>query len=325
MSDLFTSIKQQVAGKGIRIVLPEGKDERIVGAASALAKEGAVTPILLGQKDEIEEAAKKAGVSVAGIEVKTPETDPLFDELVEAFVERRKGKATEEDARKMLKDPNYFGTMLVYTGKADGLVSGAIHSTGDTVRPALQIIKTKPGISKVAGAMIMVRDTERYLFSDVAINIAPEAADLAENAVVSAETAQIFGIDPRVAMLSFSTKGSAKSAETEKVIEATKLAKEKAPELTLDGEFQFDAAFVPTVAAQKAPDSVLKGDANVFIFPSLEAGNIGYKIAQRLGKFEAVGPILQGLNAPVNDLSRGCNTQDVYNLSLITAAQAVNK
>ncbi|EUJ60315.1 phosphate acetyltransferase [Listeria fleischmannii] len=325
MSDLFTSIKQQVAGKGIRIVLPEGKDERIVGAASALAKEGAVTPILLGQKDEIEEAAKKAGVSVDGIEVKTPETDPLFDELVEAFVERRKGKATEEDARKMLKDPNYFGTMLVYTGKADGLVSGAIHSTGDTVRPALQIIKTKPGISKVAGAMIMVRDAERYLFSDVAINIAPEAADLAENAVVSAETAQIFGIEPRVAMLSFSTKGSAKSAETEKVIEATKLAKEKAPELTLDGEFQFDAAFVPTVAAQKAPDSVLKGDANVFIFPSLEAGNIGYKIAQRLGKFEAVGPILQGLNAPVNDLSRGCNTQDVYNLSLITAAQAVNK
>lgn len=325
MSDLFTSIKQQVAGKGIRIVLPEGKDERIVGAASALAKEGAVTPILLGQKDEIEEAAKKAGVSVASIEVKTPETDPLFDELVEAFVERRKGKATEEDARKMLKDPNYFGTMLVYTGKADGLVSGAIHSTGDTVRPALQIIKTKPGISKVAGAMIMVRDAERYLFSDVAINIAPEAADLAENAVVSAETAQIFGIEPRVAMLSFSTKGSAKSAETEKVIEATKLAKEKAPELTLDGEFQFDAAFVPTVAAQKAPDSVLKGDANVFIFPSLEAGNIGYKIAQRLGKFEAVGPILQGLNAPVNDLSRGCNTQDVYNLSLITAAQAVNK
>ncbi|EIA19685.1 phosphate acetyltransferase [Listeria fleischmannii] len=325
MSDLFTSIKQQVAGKGIRIVLPEGKDERIVGAASALAKEGAVTPILLGQKDEIEEAAKKAGVSVAGIEVKTPEKDPLFDELVEAFVERRKGKATEEDARKMLKDTNYFGTMLVYTGKADGLVSGAIHSTGDTVRPALQIIKTKPGISKVAGAMIMVRDAERYLFSDVAINIAPEAADLAENAVVSAETAQIFGIDPRVAMLSFSTKGSAKSAETEKVIEATKLAKEKAPELTLDGEFQFDAAFVPTVAAQKAPDSVLKGDANVFIFPSLEAGNIGYKIAQRLGKFEAVGPILQGLNAPVNDLSRGCNTQDVYNLSLITAAQAVNK
>ncbi|WP_088810498.1 MULTISPECIES: phosphate acetyltransferase [Listeria] len=325
MSDLLRSIKEQVAGKGVRIVLPEGKDERIVGAAARLAEEGAITPILLGQKAEIEKAAKNAGVSVDGIEVKTPETDPLFDELVAAFVERRKGKATEEDARKLLQDPNYFGTMLVYTGNADGLVSGAIHSTGDTVRPALQIIKTKPGISKVAGAMIMVRDAERYLFSDVAINIAPTAADLAENAIVSAETAQIFGIKPRIAMLSFSTKGSAKSEETEKVAEATKLAKENAPELTLDGEFQFDAAFVPSVAAQKAPESVIKGDANVFIFPSLEAGNIGYKIAQRLGKFEAVGPVLQGLNAPVNDLSRGCNTQDVYNLALITAAQAVSK
>ncbi|WP_099222124.1 phosphate acetyltransferase [Listeria costaricensis] len=325
MSDLFTSIKEQVSGKGVRIVLPEGKDERIVGAAARLAAEKVIVPVLLGEEAEIAQAAEKAGVSVEGIEIHNPAGDPLFDELVAAFVERRKGKATEEDARKMLVDPNYFGTMLVFTGKADGLVSGAIHSTGDTVRPALQIIKTKPGVSKVAGAMIMVRDAERYLFSDVAINIAPTAADLAENAVVSAETAQIFGIDPRVAMLSFSTKGSAKSEETEKVVEATALAKEKAPELTLDGEFQFDAAFVPSVAAQKAPGSVLKGDANVFIFPSLEAGNIGYKIAQRLGNFEAVGPILQGLNAPVNDLSRGCNTEDVYNLALITAAQAVSE
>ncbi|EUJ31998.1 phosphotransacetylase [Listeria floridensis FSL S10-1187] len=325
MSDLFSSIKQQITGKNVKIVLPEGSDERIVGAAAKLKAEGIVEPILLGTKEETEAAAKKAGVSLEGIEVKNPEGDADFAELVAAFVERRKGKATQADAEKMLLDPNYFGTMLVFTGKADGLVSGAIHSTGDTVRPALQIIKTKPGISKVAGAMIMVRDTERYLFSDVAINIAPTAADLAENAVVSAETATIFDIEPRVAMLSFSTKGSAKSEETEKVAEATKLAKEKAPELTLDGEFQFDAAFVPSVAAQKAPDSVLKGDANVFIFPSLEAGNIGYKIAQRLGNFEAVGPILQGLNAPVNDLSRGCNTQDVYNLSLITAAQAVSK
>ncbi|WP_239255873.1 phosphate acetyltransferase [Listeria ilorinensis] len=325
MSDLFTSIKEQVSGKGVRIVLPEGKDERIVGAAARLAAEKVIVPVLLGEESEIAQAAEKAGVSVEGIEIHNPVGDPLFDELVAAFVERRKGKATEEDARKMLVDPNYFGTMLVFTGKADGLVSGAIHSTGDTVRPALQIIKTKPGVSKVAGAMIMVRDAERYLFSDVAINIAPTAADLAENAVVSAETAQIFGIDPRVAMLSFSTKGSAKSEETERVVEATALAKEKAPELTLDGEFQFDAAFVPSVAAQKAPGSVLKGDANVFIFPSLEAGNIGYKIAQRLGNFEAVGPILQGLNAPVNDLSRGCNTEDVYNLALITAAQAVSE
>ncbi len=325
MSDLFTNIKKQVAGKKVRIVLPEGGDERIAGAAARLAEEGAVTPILLGTVEEIKAAAQKAGVSIEGIEVKTPETDPLFDELVAKFVERRKGKATEEDARKLLKDPNYFGTMLVYTGKADGLVSGAVHSTGDTVRPALQIIKTKPGFSKVAGAMIMVRGDERYVFSDVAINIAPDASDLAENAIASAETARIFGIEPRVAMLSFSTKGSAKSVETEKVMEATQLAKERAPELIIDGEFQFDAAFVPSVAAQKAPNSSIKGDANVFIFPTLEAGNIGYKIAQRLGNIEAVGPVLQGLNAPVNDLSRGCNTQDVYNLALITAAQAVSE
>ncbi|MGJ8729910.1 phosphate acetyltransferase [Listeria aquatica] len=325
MSDLFTSIKKQVAGKKVKIVLPEGKDERIAGAAAKLKEEGIVEPILLGTEEEVASAAKKAGVDLAGVAIRNPQGDADFSELVAAFVERRKGKATQEDAEKLLLDPNYFGTMLVFTGKADGLVSGAIHSTGDTVRPALQIIKTKPGISKVAGAMIMVREAGRYLFSDVAINIAPTAADLAENAVVSAETASIFDIDPRVAMLSFSTKGSAKSDETEKVAEATKLAKEKAPELTLDGEFQFDAAFVPSVAKQKAPDSVLKGDANVFIFPSLEAGNIGYKIAQRLGNFEAVGPILQGLNAPVNDLSRGCNTQDVYNLSLITAAQAVSE
>ncbi|EUJ46755.1 phosphate acetyltransferase [Listeria riparia] len=323
MSDLFTVLKAQVTGKNLRIVLPEGEDARIVGAAAELLKDGIVTPILLGDKEAIAATAKELQVSLDGIAIHEPATDPLFDELVAAFVERRKGKATEEDARKILVDPNYFGTMLVYTGNADGLVSGAAHSTADTVRPALQIIKTKPGISKVAGAMIMVRGDEKYVFSDVAINIAPEAQDLAENAIVSAQTASVFGIDPRVAMLSFSTKGSAKSAETEKVVEATTLAKEKAPDLVLDGEFQFDAAFVPSVASSKAPDSVLKGDANVFIFPSLEAGNIGYKIAQRLGNFEAVGPILQGLNAPVNDLSRGCNTKDVYNLTLITAAQAV--
>lgn len=325
MSDLFGTIKQQVTGKNVRIVLPEGEDERIIEATARLQEEGIVVPILLGNKASITEKAAALNISLENVVIRDPESDADFNELVAAFVERRKGKATEEDAKRMLKDPNYFGTMLVFTGKADGLVSGAAHSTGDTVRPALQIIKTKPGISKVAGAMIMVKEDQRYLFSDVAINIAPSAEDLAENAIVSAETASIFGIDPRVAMLSFSTKGSAKSDETEKVVVATAIAQEKAPELALDGEFQFDAAFVPSVAEKKAPGSKIKGDANVFIFPSLEAGNIGYKIAQRLGDFEAVGPILQGLNAPVNDLSRGCNAADVYHLTLITAAQAVNK
>ena len=248
-----------------------------------------------------------------------------MDELVEAFVARRKGKVTPEDAAKILLDENYFGTMLVYLNKADGLVSGAAHSTADTVRPALQIIKTKEGVSKTSGVFIMVRGEEKYVFADCAINIAPDSQDLAEIAIESAKTARMFDIDPKVAMLSFSTKGSAKSPETEKVSAAVAEAKLRDPELLVDGEFQFDAAFVPSVAASKAPDSPIKGDANVFVFPSLEAGNIGYKIAQRLGNFEAVGPILQGLNQPVNDLSRGCNAEDVYKLSLITAGQALQK
>lgn len=246
-----------------------------------------------------------------------------MDELIEAFVERRNGKVTREDAAKVLLDENYFGTMLVYLKKADGLVSGAAHSTADTVRPALQIIKTKPGIKKTSGVFIMVREEEKYVFADCAINIAPDSHDLAEIAVESAKTAQMFGMDPRVAMLSFSTKGSAVSPETTKVSDAVTIAKEMEPTLLVDGEFQFDAAFVPSVAASKAPNSDIKGDANVFVFPSLEAGNIGYKIAQRLGNFEAVGPILQGLNQPVNDLSRGCNAEDVYKLAIITAGQAL--
>ena len=248
-----------------------------------------------------------------------------MDELVAAFVERRKGKATEEQARKILLDENYFGTMLVYLNKADGLVSGAAHSTADTVRPALQIIKTKAGVKKTSGVFIMVKGDEKYVFADCAINIAPDSQDLAEIAIESARTARMFDLDPRVAMLSFSTVGSAVSEETTKVADAVKLVTEMDPQLIVDGEIQFDAAIVPSVAASKAPNSPLQGSANVFVFPSLEAGNIGYKIAQRLGGFEAVGPILQGLNAPVNDLSRGCNAEDVYNLALITASQALVK
>jgi len=252
-----------------------------------------------------------------------PEDYAGFEEMVQAFVERRKGKATEEDARQILKDVNYFGTMLVYLKKADGLVSGAIHSTADTVRPALQIIKTKQGVKKVSGVFIMVRGEEKFVFADCAINISPDSQDLAETAAESAKTARTFDIEPRIAMLSFSTKGSAHSDETEKVAQAVRLAKERDPELVVDGEMQFDAAYVPAVAQKKAPDSVIQGNATVFIFPNLDAGNIGYKMAQRLGGFEAVGPILQGLNAPVNDLSRGCNAEDVYHLALISAAQSL--
>ncbi|WP_096272805.1 phosphate acetyltransferase [Paucisalibacillus globulus] len=323
MSNLFEEVKSQVSGKNKSIVFPEGLDERIITAASRLGKEGIIQPILIGSPDQVQKKADELSVDLEGITVLDPNSYEKFDEMVQQFVERRKGKATEEDARKMLLDENYFGTMLIYMNEADGLVSGAAHSTADTVRPALQIIKTKEGVKRTSGVFIMVREDEKYVFADCAINIAPDSEALAEIAVESAVTAKLFGVDPKVAMLSFSTKGSAKSPETEKVVEALQLAKEKDPSLVIDGEFQFDAAFVPSVAEKKAPDAVIKGDANVFVFPSLEAGNIGYKIAQRLGGFEAVGPILQGLNKPVNDLSRGCSAEDVYNLALITAAQAL--
>ncbi|AND42513.1 phosphate acetyltransferase [Cytobacillus oceanisediminis] len=325
MSDLFTVLKEKVTAQNLRIVFPEGQDERILAAAGRLAAEKIITPILIGNIAEIEAKAKDMDISLESAEIYDPNNFLMMDELVAAFVERRKGKATEEDARRILLDENYFGTMLVYANKADGLVSGAAHSTADTVRPALQIIKTKEGVRKTSGVFIMVRDDEKYVFADCAINISPDSQDLAEIAIESSKTARMFDIEPRVAMLSFSTKGSAKSPETEKVAAALEAAKVRDPLLIIDGEFQFDSAFVPSVAEKKAPDSPIQGDANVFVFPSLEAGNIGYKIAQRLGNFEAVGPILQGLNRPVNDLSRGCNEEDVYKLALITAAQALHQ
>ncbi|WP_336822862.1 phosphate acetyltransferase [Sporosarcina sp. USHLN248] len=323
MTDVFSEIKRKLSGKRKTIILPEGTDLRIVEAASRLHSEGFVKPVLLGDETQIADTAKGAGIDLTDIEILVPEADPEFEELCERFVDRRNGKATIEQARELLKDPNTYGTMLVYTGRADGLVSGAVHSTADTVRPALQIIKTKPNISRTSGAFIMMRGEERLVFADCAITVNPTAQELAEIAVESAKTARAFGIEPRVAMLSFSTKGSAVTEETTKVVEAAEIAKKLDPELLLDGEFQFDAAYVPEVAKKKAPDSVIKGDANVFIFPSLEAGNIGYKLTQRLGNYEAIGPILQGLNAPVNDLSRGCSVEDVYKLCLITAVQSL--
>ena len=323
--DLFDNLKQKVAWANKTIVFPEGQEPRIFRAAIRLKNDGLVVPILLGKVDEIKQNAENEGVDLGDIELIDPNTYPedKFAEMVEAFVERRKGKNTKEQAETMLRDVNYFGTMLVYMDKADGLVSGAIHSTGDTVRPALQIIKTKPGVSRTSGAFVMVKGDERYLFADCAININPGAQELAEIAVESANTAKIFDIDPQVAMLSFSTMGSAKSDEVTKVQEAVKLAKELAPNEKIDGELQFDAAFVPVVAKQKAPESEVAGHANVFIFPELQSGNIGYKIAQRLGGFEAIGPVLQGLNKPVSDLSRGSVEEDVYKVAIITAAQAL--
>ncbi|WP_426427419.1 phosphate acetyltransferase [Staphylococcus equorum] len=325
---LLDVLQEKLSGKNVRIVLPEGEDERVLTAATQLQNTEYVTPVVLGNEANVKTLANDKGLDITNIEVIDPETSELKQELVTAFVERRKGKATEEQAQEMLKNVNYFGTMLVYTGKAEGLVSGAAHSTGDTVRPALQIIKTKPGVSKTSGVFFMIKGEEQYIFGDCAINPTLEAQDLAEIAVESAKTAKSFDMTPRVAMLSFSTKGSAKSDDVEKVVNAVNLAQEKIEtdnieDVVVDGEFQFDAAIVPEVAKKKAPEAKIQGNANVFIFPSLEAGNIGYKIAQRLGGFDAVGPVLQGLNSPVNDLSRGCSTEDVYNLSIITAAQTL--
>ncbi|MCI5839307.1 MAG: phosphate acetyltransferase [Peptoniphilaceae bacterium] len=319
---IIKDIKKNISGKNLRIVFPEGEDPRVLRAALRHKEDGYIIPILLGDMGKIQKVADKEGVKLGDIEIIDVEYAEDFDELVDAFVERRKGKNTKRDGQYLLKDPNYYGTMMVYTGKADGMVSGAIHPTGDTVRPALQIIKTKPGIKRVSGAMLMLGPNgEKYLFADTAINMTLQSHEMAEIAIESAQTAQQFGIEPIIAMLSFSTKGSANSEDTHKVAEATEIAKEKRPDLKIDGEMQFDAALVPEVGKQKAPNSDVAGKAKVFIFPSLEAANIGYKIGQRFGHYEALGPILQGLNAPVNDLSRGCVEEDVYKLAILTANQ----
>ncbi len=321
--DLFDGLKSKIEGKEISVVFPEGNDARIIGAAVRLAADKLLKPILLGNPEEIHELGKSHGFVTSMVEIIDPTKYDKRQELVDGFVERRAGKATVEQAETLMDNANYFGTMMVYLGYADALVSGAVHSTGDTVRPALQIIKTKPGVSRTSGAFIMTKRNETYLFSDCAININPNAQELAEIAVESAKTAELFNIEPKVAMLSFSTKGSGAGPDVDKVVEATRIAKELAPEYEIDGELQFDAAFVPTVAKLKSPDSKVAGQAKVFVFPEIQSGNIGYKIAQRLGGYEAIGPILQGLNKPVSDLSRGCNEEDVYKLSIITAAQTL--
>lgn len=324
--DIFKELSAKISGKQIKIVYPEATDARVLGAAVRLKSDSLVDPILVGNPAEVKEIADARNWNIEHLTIIDPTTYDKFDEMVASFVERRKGKATEEKAREILLDPAYFGTMLVYMDEADGLVCGAQYSTSDTVRPALQIIKTREGVSLTSGAFLMLPpnyDGKRLIFADCAININPDAKQLAEIAVESAKTAKMFDIDPKVAMLSFSTRGSAASPEVEKVAEATRLAKELAPDLALDGELQFDAAYVTSVADKKAPDSNVAGQANVFVFPEIQSGNIGYKIAQRLGNYQAVGPILQGLNKPISDLSRGCNEEDVYKVSIITANQAL--
>ena len=318
-----------------KIVFTEGPDARILDAASRLKKDGFLTPILIGNVEEVRAAAAKGGFDIEGLEILDPATYGEMDAMVEKMVALRKGKMSAEQCREALSKGNYFGTMLVKLGYADALLGGATYSTADTVRPALQLVKTKPGAHLVSSCFILVRGEEKLAMGDCAINISYEdtvdkdgnvvvsaAEKLAEVAVETARCAKLFGIDPKVAMLSFSTKGSGKGGTVQLSRDATAKAKELAPDLAIDGEMQFDAAVSPVVGQLKFPGSPVAGYANTFIFPCIEAGNIGYKIAQRLGGYEAYGPILLGLNAPINDLSRGCNADEVYKMAIITAALA---
>ena len=334
---MFTALLKNLKENRRTIVFTEGPDQRIQTAAARLLAEDLMDVILVGNVEEVKAAAEKNGCDISKAEIIDPATYEAMDEMVAKMVELRKGKMSEDDCRAALKKGNYFGTMLVKMGKADALLGGATYSTADTVRPALQLIKTKPGAHLVSSCFILKRDEgdealRLLCMGDCAINISYEdsvdkegnvtvsaAQKLAEVAVESARTAQFFGIDPKVAMLSFSTKGSGKGGTVALSAEATKAAQAMAPDLAIDGEMQFDAAVSPTVGQLKFPGSQVAGYANTFIFPDINAGNIGYKIAQRLGGYEAYGPILQGLNAPINDLSRGCNAEEVYKMAIITA------
>ena len=312
------------------IVLPEGEDERILDAAHRITEINAAKIIILGNENAIKDYFAKKGWSMKGIEIIEPEKSPDLQKYADMFYELRKEKGVSpEDALKQMYNYNYFGTMMIKAGKADGMVSGAAHSTADTVRPALQIIKSKKKGRSVSSAFIIVANDKPYVFSDCAIIIDPTAQELADIALDAAETAIQFGIEPNVAMLSFSTKGSAKHDKVTKVVEATKLAKEQLelPEykelgIKLDGELQLDAAVDAVVAAKKANGSEVAGKANVLIFPDINSGNIGYKLCQRIGGAEAYGPFLQGLNAPVNDLSRGALVEDIVGMIAITCLQA---
>ena len=307
-----------------KIVFTEGSDPRILEASARLLSGTFLTPVLVGNEAEIQAAAEKAGFNIRGAIIIDPATFADMDKMVALMVELRKGKMTEEDCRKALSQANYFGTMLVKMGYADALLGGATYSTADTVRPALQIIKTKPGNKIVSSCFIMVRpsatgENEVLAMADCAINIKPNEDELVEIAVETAKTAKVFGIDPKVAFLSYSTHGSGKGEDVDKMRNAFNKAKALRPDLEMEGELQFDAAVSPRVAHTKCPDSKVAGHANTFIFPDINAGNIGYKICQRMGNFDAYGPILQGLNAPINDLSRGCNALEVYSMAIITA------
>ena len=324
---MFETLINKLKAHPRKIVFTEGTDPRILEASARLLSGTFLTPVLVGNVEAVQAAAEAIGYNIRGAIIIDPANFDDMDKMVDEMVALRKGKMSPEQCREALLQGNYFGTMLVKMGYADALLGGATYSTADTVRPALQIIKTKPGSKIVSSCFIMVRDSasgdrEVLAMGDCAINIDPTEDELVEIGLETAKTAKIFGVDPKVAYLSYSTKGSGKGPDVDKVRNACEKAKAAAPELAIDGEMQFDAAVSPTVGQLKFPGSPVAGYANTFIFPDINAGNIGYKICQRMGNFAAYGPILQGLNAPINDLSRGCNAQEVYSMAIITAALA---
>ncbi|MFO7790313.1 MAG: phosphate acetyltransferase [Bacteroidota bacterium] len=332
--DLIKNIKDNARKYKQRIVLPESLEERTLKAAEQIIDENIATPVLIGSEKAI--VAKARELNLKNIDKATiidPYSFEKLDAYVEKLVELRKHKGMEpQKAKEILQDPLYFAVMMIKQGDADGEVAGAMNATGDVLRPAFQIVKTKPGISVVSGAFFMILNDKQFgddgliVFADCAVHPNPTAEELAEIAVCTAETAEAIGdMDPRVAMLSFSTKGSAKHEMVDKVVEATEIAQQKVPEIKIDGELQADAAIIEAIGQKKAPGSKIAGNANVLVFPTLETGNIAYKLVQRMANAEAIGPVLQGMAAPINDLSRGCSVSDIVNLVAITANQAASE
>ena len=324
---MFENLVEVLKANPRKIVYTEGTDARILESAARLKQGGFLTPILVGNVEDVKAAAKAGNFDIEGLEIIDPANYDKMDEMAQCMFDLRKGKMTMEEVRANLQKGNYFGTMLVKMGVADALLGGATYSTADTVRPALQLIKTKKGAHLVSSCFIMVRpaasgENEVLAMADCAINIKPNEDELVEICKETVSCAKIFGVDPKVAFLSYSTLGSGKGEDVDKMRNACEKAKAEMPNTPIGGEFQFDAAVSPVVAKTKHITSSVGGHANTFIFPDINAGNIGYKIAQRLGSFDAYGPILLGLNAPINDLSRGCNAQEVYSMAIITAALA---
>ncbi len=332
--DLLEKIKENAKKSLQRIVLPESDEERTLKAADIILGEKLAKIILIGNPDQVKSDAERLGLKNIGqATIINPESHEKMDQYIDLMVEIRKNKGlTREKASELIKDPLYLATLIIKAGDADGEVAGAKNATGDVLRPAFQYVKTLPGISVVSGAFIMILKDKNFgedgliVFADCAVHPDPSASELAEIAVATGKTTRaIAGFEPRIAMLSFSTKGSAKHEMVDKVVEATRIAKQMAPDLMIDGELQADAAIIEAIGQSKAPGSAIAGKANVLVFPSLEVGNISYKLVQRLAGAEAIGPVLQGMAAPINDLSRGCSVSDIVNLVAITANQAANK